>query len=85
MPTVLAIAPDAEEADRLEHVISEQLEERIAQSLGNPQYDPHGEPIPDREFNLPEQSHTSLAQLHPGDAAVVVRITTDDFRVDCTQ
>jgi DtxR family Mn-dependent transcriptional regulator len=65
-----------EEADRLEHVISEQLEERIALSLGDPHYDPHGDPIPNREFHLPEQSSTSLSELQPGDQAVVVRINT---------
>jgi DtxR family Mn-dependent transcriptional regulator len=53
------------EADRLEHVISEVLEERIARVLGDPHYDPHGDPIPNREFRLPEQSTTSLAELHP--------------------
>ena len=67
-----------EEADRLEHFISEELEERIARELGDPHYDPHGDPIPDREFQLPEQSSTSLAELHPGDQATVVRISTDN-------
>jgi len=42
-----------EEADRLEHVISEQLEERIAHSLGDPHYDPHGDPM---EMN-PQEAH----------------------------
>ena len=65
-----------EEADRLEHVISEELEERIARALGDPHYDPHGDPIPNREFHLPEQSNTRLAELHPGDQATVVRIST---------
>ena len=66
------------EADRLEHVISEVLEERIARALGDPHYDPHGDPIPNREFLLPEQSTTSLADLHPGDQATIVRISTDE-------
>jgi DtxR family Mn-dependent transcriptional regulator len=67
-----------DEADRLEHVISEQLEERIARLLGDPDYDPHGDPIPNREFDLPAQSDTSLAELKPGDEATVVRINTGD-------
>lgn len=67
-----------EEADRLEHVISEELEERIARALGDPHYDPHGDPIPNREFHLPLQSNTSLAELHPGDHAMVVRISTSN-------
>ncbi|OGN94920.1 MAG: hypothetical protein A2Z71_06305 [Chloroflexi bacterium RBG_13_50_21] len=67
-----------EEADQLEHVISEELEERIARALGDPHYDPHGDPIPNREFHLPHQSSMSVAELQPGDQAVVVRINTDN-------
>jgi DtxR family Mn-dependent transcriptional regulator len=66
------------EADRLEHVISEDLEERIAQVLGNPVYDPHGEPIPDREFKMPSQPTDRLSDLRPGDTAIVQRIAADD-------
>jgi DtxR family Mn-dependent transcriptional regulator len=42
-----------EEADRLEHVISEELEERIDQALGYPTHDPHGDPIPDANLRWP--------------------------------
>jgi DtxR family Mn-dependent transcriptional regulator len=42
-----------EEADRLEHVISEELESRIDSALGFPTHDPHGDPIPDAELNWP--------------------------------
>lgn len=63
-----------EEADRLEHVISEEMEERIARALGDPIFDPHGEPIPSREFHMPDQSNTVLTDLQPGDQAIVVRI-----------
>jgi DtxR family Mn-dependent transcriptional regulator len=41
------------EADRLEHVISEELEERIDRALGYPTHDPHGDPIPDADLNWP--------------------------------
>jgi DtxR family Mn-dependent transcriptional regulator len=41
------------EADRLEHVISEELEERIDLALGHPTHDPHGDPIPDANLNWP--------------------------------
>ena len=44
------------EADRLEHVISEELEARIDQALGYPTHDPHGDPIPDADLNWPEPS-----------------------------
>jgi DtxR family Mn-dependent transcriptional regulator len=42
-----------DEADRLEHVISEELEERIDRALGFPTHDPHGDPIPDAELRWP--------------------------------
>jgi len=42
-----------DEAERLEHVISERLEARIAEALGHPTRDPHGDPIPDSELRLP--------------------------------
>jgi DtxR family Mn-dependent transcriptional regulator len=42
-----------DEADRLEHVISEELESRIDRALGYPTHDPHGDPIPDANLNWP--------------------------------
>jgi DtxR family Mn-dependent transcriptional regulator len=42
-----------EEAERLEHVLSEELEERIDRALGYPTHDPHGDPIPDRNLEWP--------------------------------
>ena len=42
-----------EEADRLEHVISEELEARIDRALGFPTHDPHGDPIPDKNLRWP--------------------------------
>jgi len=69
------------EADRLEHVISEELEERIAQALGDPSHDPHGDPIPTRDFQVPAQVETRLSFLRPGQAAIVRRVanTNPDF------
>jgi DtxR family Mn-dependent transcriptional regulator len=43
-----------DEADRLEHVLSEELEARIDSALGYPTHDPHGDPIPDKDLNWPE-------------------------------
>ncbi len=43
-----------DEADRLEHVLSEELEERIDRALGFPTHDPHGDPIPDADLKWPE-------------------------------
>jgi len=43
-----------DEADRLEHALSEELEARIDEALGYPTHDPHGDPIPDAELRWPE-------------------------------
>ena len=67
-----------EEADRLEHVISEKFEERIAETLGNPRHDPHGDPIPTRELHLPDSTATALSQLRPGQEAIVQRVRSED-------
>jgi DtxR family transcriptional regulator, Mn-dependent transcriptional regulator len=63
-----------EEADRLEHVISEEFEERIAQVLGNPKYDPHGDPIPGRDLRMPPFATLCLAELKVGQRAIVRRV-----------
>ena len=66
------------EADRLEHVISEELEARIDKSLGFPTHDPHGDPIPDRHLKLDRSQLRSLANLEPGDEATIRRVPSDD-------
>ena len=43
-----------DEANRLEHVISEELEAKIDRALGYPTHDPHGDPIPDRHLRWPQ-------------------------------
>jgi DtxR family Mn-dependent transcriptional regulator len=63
-----------EEADRLEHVISEAMEERMAQALGNPTLDPHGDPIPDREGNLHPLNAFPLTQLADELPATIRRV-----------
>jgi DtxR family Mn-dependent transcriptional regulator len=45
-----------DEADRLEHALSEELEARIDEALGFPTHDPHGDPIPDANLEWPENS-----------------------------
>jgi DtxR family Mn-dependent transcriptional regulator len=67
-----------DEADRLEHVISEEFEERIAESLGNPSTDPHGDPIPTRDLRIPESPVKNLSELRPGQHAVVNRVRDSD-------
>ncbi|MEN4010422.1 MAG: metal-dependent transcriptional regulator [Chloroflexota bacterium] len=63
-----------EEACRLEHVISEDFEERIAAALGYPERDPHGDPIPTTELVMPFDPVIALPALEVGAAAVVRRI-----------
>lgn len=65
------------EAEKLEHHISEEFEDRIAASLGNPTRDPHGDPIPTRAGELDEHRHRSLAELPPAGKAGTVRRVSD--------
>jgi DtxR family Mn-dependent transcriptional regulator len=68
-----------EEADRLEHVLSDELEARIDRALGFPTHDPHGDPIPSAELEMGEAEESRpLAALGPGERAVVVRVPDDD-------
>lgn len=66
------------EADRLEHVISEDFEERIARALGHPSHDPHGDPIPSRELTMPALEATRLDELRQGQRAAVRRVRNND-------
>ena len=63
-----------EEADRLEHVISEDFENRIDESLGHPRLDPHGDPIPSRDLHLPDGNMIPLTQIQPGQRATIQRV-----------
>lgn len=67
-----------EEADRLEHVISEELEARIDEQLGYPTHDPHGDPIPDAGLRIETRRLRSLAALAPGEKATVERVPDGD-------
>lgn len=67
-----------EEAEALEHVISEDLEARIAAKLGNPTHDPHGDPIPDVDLVMDEGVTRALGELAPGARGRFVRISDSD-------
>jgi DtxR family Mn-dependent transcriptional regulator len=67
-----------DEAERLEHAVSEDLVERIAAKLGQPEFDPHGDPIPDRELELAEPETRSLHELEVGDRVRFVRVSDAD-------
>jgi DtxR family Mn-dependent transcriptional regulator len=66
------------EAEALEHVLSEELEERISHKLGDPKVDPHGDPIPSREGVIDELETISLAQMEPGERATFARVSDSD-------
>ncbi|MBV8999001.1 MAG: metal-dependent transcriptional regulator [Solirubrobacterales bacterium] len=67
-----------QEAEVLEHVLSEELEELIAAKLGDPTHDPHGDPIPTRELTIEEGSTQTLQSLEPGARGTFVRISDSD-------
>jgi DtxR family transcriptional regulator, Mn-dependent transcriptional regulator len=67
-----------EEAEALEHVLSEDLEARIAAKLGDPTHDPHGDPIPDAQLHIDEGETARLADLRPGDRGRFVRVSDSD-------
>jgi DtxR family Mn-dependent transcriptional regulator len=67
-----------DEADRMEHTISEEFEARIDEALGFPTHDPHGDPIPTITGDLPESHDERLSDLAAGARAVIVRIRNDD-------
>ena len=66
------------EAERLEHSLSDELEAAIAERLGNPTHDPHGDPIPSAELVLEEPDTVSLAELDEGDEGHFVRVSDAD-------
>ena len=67
-----------DEAEVLEHVLSEDLEALIAAKLGDPTHDPHGDPIPSADLVLEEEATESLAALEPGACGTFVRVSDSD-------
>lgn len=68
-----------EEAERLEHVISERFEARIAEATGHPTHDPHGDPIPDAALAMPQRRGlVRLPALADGGRGTVVRVGAQD-------
>ena len=66
------------EADKWEHILSEEMEDRISAKLGHPTTDPHGAPIPARDGSLPETEFRRLSELGPGERAVVAEVSDHD-------
>jgi DtxR family transcriptional regulator, Mn-dependent transcriptional regulator len=66
------------EADKLEHAISEEFEDRIAQLLGNPTTDPHGDPIPTKSGQVTPISYDTLLHTAVGQTVYVQRVRDED-------
>ena len=67
-----------EEAERLEHVISEDFESRIAAAMGDPTRDPHGELIPTADLKMPPDTTTPLSALRPNQTGLVQYVKAGD-------
>jgi DtxR family Mn-dependent transcriptional regulator len=67
-----------EEAELLEHVVSDRLIERIDEMLGRPEVDPHGDPIPTREGELPLRELDTLLSCPLNTPVTVTRVTDQD-------
>jgi DtxR family Mn-dependent transcriptional regulator len=66
------------EAEKWEHVLSDDLETRIDAFLGYPKRDPHGSPIPSLEGHLPPSSEIRLSELDPGQSAFISEVSDHD-------
>jgi len=65
-----------EEAERMEHAVSDLLIERMATALGNPHFDPHGDPIPGPDGTIAELLYTPLSEIPSGETVEVCRVDT---------
>lgn len=63
-----------DEAEKLEHYISEQFEDKIAELLNNPTVDPHGDPIPTKDGKMPEIESQKLSNVKANAACIVLRV-----------
>jgi DtxR family Mn-dependent transcriptional regulator len=67
-----------EEAERLEHAVSDKLIERMAVALGNPAADPHGDPIPTADLAIEEIAWTPLAEVPAGEQVELRRVGSEE-------
>lgn len=67
-----------DEACRLEHAISSEMEDRIAESLGNPKTCPHGHPIPDKDGKLVKEKVKPLSELRAREKGIIVSVFEED-------
>jgi DtxR family Mn-dependent transcriptional regulator len=66
------------EAEKLEHVISEEFEDKIAERLGHPTTDPHGDPIPSKDGAVAPPCRTALTAMPAGQTVRVARVRDDN-------
>jgi DtxR family Mn-dependent transcriptional regulator len=67
-----------DEAERLEHAVSDDLVARMAESLGHPRFDPHGDPIPTAQGTIEVRKTVPLAEVEVGAPVTIVRVDTED-------
>ncbi len=67
-----------DEAEKLEHHISEQFEDKIAELLNHPTHDPHGDPIPSKDGVMPEMASLSLSEAETDEQYVIGRVKDQD-------
>lgn len=66
-----------DEAERLEHAVSDDLVARMAEALGDPRFDPHGDPIPSADGAIEERPTVPLPEIAEGETVTIVRVDTD--------
>ncbi len=69
------------EAEALEHVLSEEVESKIAALMGDPAADPHGDPIPRKTGAFAEADHPRLVDLQPGESGRIARVSDESPQV----
>jgi DtxR family Mn-dependent transcriptional regulator len=67
-----------DEAEKLEHHISEQFEDKIANLLDDPTHDPHGDPIPTKEGTMPKMEEQPLIETEEHHSYIIVRVNNQD-------
>ncbi len=67
-----------DEAERLEHAVSDDLIERMAGALGHPGFDPHGDPIPDADGSVAEPTWIPLSEIGAGETVEIRRVAAGD-------
>ena len=70
-----------DEAERLEHAVSDRFSERLAALLGHPSHDPHGDPIPNADGSMPTTPNTPLAEAVVGSVLTVSRLLSQEADV----